>query len=988
MRSICLLFILLYTSVPLQAQKKEYQFRKFSVDDGLLSTTVYCALQDKKGFIWFGTEGGVNRFDGHNFKKYTLDNGLEDNEITRIFEDTKGRLWFLTINGKLCYYQEGVFYNSSNTPWLKKTHLGSNYVAAYEDSRGNLWFNTNNHGALQITPDQEVIHFKNPEPFGKDFYMLTYETLDSSIFLIGFTSFKKVYGSSSIQLKTSLNTDNIKFSIARRGHAYLLARNSILELNDTVLSTCIDFSKTDLKWSDITRISPLKDGRILLSSYKGAFILNNSGSTPKLESFFPDKIILDVMDDSEGNLWFTIAGSGIYMLPNKTERWTHFTKEEGLNSDEVLSIAGDEKTGIWLGGKDGIITRLENDKVGHKIQLYDASFAYNRVRQIFKDKNDSVWAAYDNGIALVKVDQTKTLLRIPIRLNPVKNDERNYPQYVEQFAAKCINPDSSGNIYITYSFGVVGPVVMDENAVLSLTSDSSRMGLRTFYHCFDNKNRLWTSTINGLHCELTPGKPVKINGLNNVLRNRIIYITNLDENRMIIGGDGDGLYIARDTVLTHHLTTSDGLPSNVCRKIVVNKRGIFVCTNSGVAQIVEEADSLKVIRIFNIQNGLLSNDVFDLMLSGEHIWIATVAGLSRTSLNEKEEQKLRLPLYFESFYADGNYYKLEDQINLSPGVHQIAIRFVAIAYQNPKSLIYEYALADKDTIWHTTKLATVEFSDLPSGDYTFLLRARSENEDWSPTQVLNFTIRPFFWATIWFRTIAVTIILLVMYLIIRRFTSAKLKQQLEALKAREALESERMRIATDMHDDIGSDLSKISILSNVVLRQPGLKTEIPQITRISALSAGVLKKMDEIIWALNPSHDHLSGFISYLRAFSLESSESGQVNILFRPQPGIPDFYLGSSVRRVVYLIIKEAVNNATKHSGTTEVIISLDIQQSQLYIQVADQGSGIQPPAGVRKGMGLLSMHKRAMEIGGTLTIDFNEGVGTTLKLILPTKL
>ncbi|HEX2617505.1 MAG TPA: two-component regulator propeller domain-containing protein, partial [Flavobacteriales bacterium] len=148
---------------PVQGAAQDPVYRRYTRDDGLPSNMVYCAMQDRDGFMWFATDAGVSRFDGHSFTNYGLSDGVMDNEVIWCQQDSRGRIWLLLLNGKLCYYLDGRFHNERTDPWLHLEHPSAGWHSMVEEADGHIWMGGISGGLLRLRPDLHVdtlLHFK------------------------------------------------------------------------------------------------------------------------------------------------------------------------------------------------------------------------------------------------------------------------------------------------------------------------------------------------------------------------------------------------------------------------------------------------------------------------------------------------------------------------------------------------------------------------------------------------------------------------------------------------------------------------------------------------------------------------------------------------------------------------------------------------------------------------------------------------------------
>jgi signal transduction histidine kinase len=275
----------------------------------------------------------------------------------------------------------------------------------------------------------------------------------------------------------------------------------------------------------------------------------------------------------------------------------------------------------------------------------------------------------------------------------------------------------------------------------------------------------------------------------------------------------------------------------------------------------------------------------------------------------------------------------------------------------------------------------VEFSSLLPGSYTFQVRPDINTARIVPVTNLYLTITPLWWQTTLTRFILIILILSLSAYIIRRRVKLQFERRLYEQKQLTLLESERNRIASDMHDDIGADLTKISIWSNI------LKSKIPGETvivdKVARLSNDVLQKMDQIIWALNSIHNQTGHLLSYLHAYSSEYLESADISLRFESSDEIPNINIGTFQRRCVFLVIKELLHNTVKHSEAKNVTIKVSMNNNKLIIDYSNDGIKFnENEKGM--GLGLTTMKNRMSEINSTIEFTNSPDNGFHAQLII----
>jgi signal transduction histidine kinase len=247
----------------------------------------------------------------------------------------------------------------------------------------------------------------------------------------------------------------------------------------------------------------------------------------------------------------------------------------------------------------------------------------------------------------------------------------------------------------------------------------------------------------------------------------------------------------------------------------------------------------------------------------------------------------------------------------------------------------------------------------------------------------SFIILPPWWQTWWFKLLSGLLLLTLLLLGLRYYINRKLQLQRAVLEKRRAIEKERTRIATDMHDDLGAGLSQIKFLSEAIGMRKQLHLPIEEeISNIRIFSVDMIDKMGEIVWALNEKNDTLSDLLSYTRSYAAEYLEQNGIKCHIQEPDLVPPDYVSSEFRRNIYLTVKETLHNVVKHAQATEVSIEIKITEL-LSIQIKDNGIGINNPGSRSSGNGLSNMNKRMQELKGRFEIVNHNG--TQVDIVVP---
>jgi signal transduction histidine kinase len=311
-------------------------------------------------------------------------------------------------------------------------------------------------------------------------------------------------------------------------------------------------------------------------------------------------------------------------------------------------------------------------------------------------------------------------------------------------------------------------------------------------------------------------------------------------------------------------------------------------------------------------------------------------------------------------------------LHLGPAQNHIEIEFATLSFRPGDTLLYQYKLEGVKGDWSAPReQRNVNYANLAPGSYRFLARAVLHSNT-SEAALVMFTIAPPVWRRWWFIALVAAALTAMVYWVHRR----RLEQAVE-------LERVRMRIATDLHDDIGATLTQITLLSEVARRAiNGDEKWTEPIARIGELSRELTESMSDLVWSINPRRDNLADLVHRMRRFANDVCNARNIDLEFETYGSERDVKLSTDARRQIYLILKESVNNIVRHSACTRANIRVCLERNLLLLTVSDNGRGITSVSG---GHGLDSMRSRAARIGGELAITAEAGCGSTVTLSAP---
>jgi signal transduction histidine kinase len=326
-------------------------------------------------------------------------------------------------------------------------------------------------------------------------------------------------------------------------------------------------------------------------------------------------------------------------------------------------------------------------------------------------------------------------------------------------------------------------------------------------------------------------------------------------------------------------------------------------------------------------------------------------------------------------------------LRLAPGHHRIDFEFTALNFGAPENLRFRYMLEGVDDTWVDASRERKEgYSRLSAGDYRFRVSACNSSGVWNDQgALLAFTVAPFFWQTWWFRAIVGAFFIGVFVGIGRYISFRRLRVKLRALEQQAALSRERARIARDIHDDLGSRLSEITLLSELALQDHSKRENASEhIHHISVTARQATDSLDEIVWAANPRNDTLPDLIGYIGQFAQQFLQMAKIDCRLQLPDQPPKWPLSAEARHNLFLVTKEALNNVVRHAHATEVLLRVTISEQALTLVLEDNGRGFEPDREHPSADGVRNMHQRMETIGGRCEIVSKRGAGTVVTLAL----
>jgi signal transduction histidine kinase/ligand-binding sensor domain-containing protein len=960
---------------------QQYPFVHYTPKDGLVNSRVRKALQDSKGRMYFLTYSGLSIYDGTRFKNYTMEDGLLSNLLNDVLEVGPDSFLVSTNTTGLNVLVRGKIkmLELKTTPPIVNEFLRDNKGVIYASTDDGLYKLT--AGNLEKMSDYFAGH---PEPVMylgniaeyRDWLVFTTNDLRhyTGLFLYHKPSNKIIDcipgvmitdlkqgpdGNIWVGEKTLTVLDPVSLSAGKlvlKEPAHLKTRGSSMPIN-------VLFNR--------------QKELVVFSGNQGIYYYKKDGSYLHVGSPEPTQYVVQTgFIDRENVLWICYDGNGVYKLVNTKFNATNDIF--GVNSTDIQQVAtlGDSTWLTTASGKWLVTSTDRADVVTTNLGSYALPVHVTK-KYIYAVQQRQLYRAPNTPKSLF----FKPILTIPD---------------TSGFAYTTVI-DPYGNLYVYERYNI--RVLDEDNKLISKLPIPNYDLVHGMY--IRENNKFWIVTRStGLRVfSIHPGDSAGYFKLEHQFlrefENASPRCTVIDKQGILwIGTRNHGLFsfILENNKLRklHHFRIHNGLTDNFVTSLACdNANNIIVGSQTGLDRLVKQDDGS-----YRIENITRRNNIFSYVMA---VWTdkhnnAYAITNAKTVLHVQAVEPpvdLTEPyLLLEEMKVNGELVSSVDGQRLRYLQRNINFHIASPTFIDEKQVQYSYRLKGSgNNEWSEPGTTSdIVLLNLTPGKYTLEVIASFPSTSYQPKQLsYSFEILPPWWETWWFRLAMGSLVILAAMYAIRFYYRRKLEKQMTLLEKQQAIEKERTRIATDMHDDLGAGLSRIKFLSETI----GIKKQkqIPiedDISSIRQYSHEMIDKMGEIVWALNERNDSLSDLLSYTRAYAVEYLSQNGIQCVVNAPDLLPAGFVSGEYRRNIYLAVKEALHNIVKHAGAQQVMINVELNQ-WLVITIADDGAGfttndIQPYSN-----GLANMKKRMADIGGSLEIIQEKGTTIRLKAPIP---
>ena len=980
---------------------QQYLFARYTPKNGLVNNRARSLYQDSKGRLYVCTFGGLSVYDGNRFINYTTENGLATSLINQIVEMGDDSLWVIPNGSGLHSLVHGVLGNIRTAdnfyPVINQLiHASDGYYYALCDEGFYRW---------------ECGRFAKialPDSTGKEmgFNLLHGVECNGRLFLVSDPYYSYVRPGTSSMIVFDLRTR--RHIVAPPTPIYFFP--IVTPSGDVLVATSEGVRKF---WESrllppphpYERAGSIRSGymyfdrsaSLWLLSGQEAIRIDREGKASPFSSVngLPPGDISGVLQDRENNIWFTNEVNGlIRLVSSQVELYAR--PMPGFSVSDVS--ARDNSDSVWFFDRG---RRLLLMMKGDSKRLFHGSGAIpDGERILFGPRNYMIAGKSIYGIDLTAGDR--------FRVSLLHRDT----SYI--YNGACV--DRRGGLVLSSEKLTVisGGKVLQ--APLAYLADQPAVDRYDRVWVVTRKNELYVFAIgDSLRLLQRCSLPLPEGGTRSLAIDSggRLWVGTRDHGLYCLGFDGLRLVSRRQ------ITMADGLSENFMAYLFCDADNtVWACSPTGL-------DRIRLVNgRFSIDNVTPASDTYQrlyrVMGSVRSVhWAVTREGFMKISPAAGEKSDYIPPVLFSRVLVAGEPVAGGSggggsggggssggggaapgggPLSLPYDRNSISFYIGMPTFSDKGRIRYSYLLeGSRNPEWSAQRFeSAIDLVNLPPGEYVLRVRAQLPAGRYPERSAsYSFVIRPPWWQAWWFMSAMAAVLVLMIWFSFRSYIRRRLEVQRVALEKKQAIEKERTRIATDMHDELGAGLSRIKFLSETISikKQQQLSIE-DEITGIRVYSHEMIDKMGEIVWALNEKNDSLCDLLSYARSYAAEYLMQSGIGCVVEGPGELPATFVSGEFRRNVYLTIKETLHNIVKHSKASCVWLRIETGRN-LVITIQDDGVGFDRAQVRPFSNGLGNMRQRMKDVGGELVILSGVGGavhagagtrgGTTVRIVVP---
>lgn len=979
---------------------EEVVLRNWDLDDGLPSARINAVARTSDGYLWLATQNGLVRFDGIRFVIFDTSNtpGMKDDRASCLLLDKRGDLWAGTAAGTLLK-REGQVFRAQDLGAAAPSHAldgsaAGKVNALAEDNQGAIWLAIEGMGLIRFYNGQA-------EAFNTDTGLPSIDVRrilcdgDGRLWAVAGGQLGIFEGGRwRVPGGVPPASQAVRTISPARDGGLWVATGTVGPLASRDLRL---YKLKEGQWSaqpqpypwpqdsqQFQRLALLEDasGRIWCATAGGVFFHTPGGSWQRLLSAAPwvQVEVMCLAEDENGLLWMGTRTTGLLQV-QKRQVMT-YSLPDFASQHAVLTACASKDGSVWCGTDGAGIFRWQGDQNTHF--GIEQGLTNLHVATLLEDRLTNLWAGTDGGL----------FRRVGGRFEPAPGP----PALREPILA--LLEDCQGNLW---TGGRAGVVRLNADGGRLFAADEGTFGGAIRALAQDHEGRIWVGPNAGLY--RLEGEQFVYCAVSQEPRLQGIFALHCDAvGTMWIGTDLAGLLRFRAGRFDQWLWLRDGLPSNHLTAILEDdegnlwmssENGIFGCSRQALDKYQRGITPRLQPRRLTVAEGLAHKVCSGVgqpsacKSADGRLWFPDGPALAVFDPRAIPRTLRVWPPLIEGALVDGVPASLDPAgLRVRSGARRIEFQYSSPNVLAPERLRFRFRLDGTDKEWvDAGSRREISYSQLLPGRYQFQVMASGPDEAWQEgVRGLPVEILPRFWERRSSQFAAGLALLAGVAGAAWATERGRSRRRLERLELQRTLDAERQRIARDIHDDLGSGLTEIILLSDSLDEgtQP-TPAEQKMVGEISARARSLTRAMDEVVWAINPRNDTLEGFLTYLGKFTQEYLTRADVRCRWNVPLEVPELPLSAEMRHNLYLACKEALHNIVKHAGAAEASVQLDMTAEGFTLAIEDDGKGFTATAQPARGNGLSNMRQRLKELHGLCRIESTPGQGTRVLFSLP---
>jgi ligand-binding sensor domain-containing protein/two-component sensor histidine kinase len=959
LRAYCylvLVILLLSNTCPAQ------QFEQITAKNGLPDNIIAAMVQDQTGYLWLGTSAGLYQYDGYNFylagnstgvrslaysqqaslwgdddhgffrintqskqKIYYIKHQYSDanpnnDQYNNLFVDSRQRIW-------MCDFQHVKYFDTKSK--VLKTFListkkqSANFAHFAQDSSGNIWIATE-LGLWQFNNSSQKLQLKIPKV---NFSAILVQNMQLTLATQYGQILSYTIGNEILTAKNSYKIGNpVRLIRASTEQQLWLATSGMLYQYNSSKNTATEVQSLSSEGYIFNEILEDKANNITWIATTAGLLKNNRLAT-KIETIaLPQGLVQlpvtvnSIAEGSGGQLWLGLSHTGVLAYQPATGGFQLYKMPGNNNIKKLQMLAGNQLLCI----ADRAVYVLSQGR--YKL-LYQSP---HDIKTGFADSQKRLW--------LLCPEQAIKVLQLP--------------------SLQAITPWSA----LPY------PEFFSQNLFNDLTETPGKIWLAAWF----------PKGFGICYLDEASRKFVQISESNNpkhFMGDYFLSVSKTADKQLIFSGYGGLNIVNEQGKITKGIFSDNPMygfrSSNFKSTIADSKGAIWLSTTNGLYQI-HNSKALRYSELDGLSTNFLQNAF--ILSQRQVLYMGQKNKINALKINNLGQTSSPKRLKISNINILGSNKKVQPNRSFARTENNLSFQFSNLNFAPLHQNFFQYRLQPNTSWISNGNQNTLSFSNLSPGSYLLQVRVGNHLGRWSAAELLAFDIEPYFYETLWFKILALSLLALFFYGLYR-FRLAQILQT----------QAVRSRISRDLHDEVGATMSGIAIIGSMFKQKLAHDPKSLSLAqRLVEDATSVSATLDDIIWSIRPQNDQLLNLSARMKRYAAELFEAKNIDYQIDMPPASFKYSLNMALRHDLYLIFKEAVNNLVKYAQCSHATIKLSINKKQLEISIADNGVGFDPKSSSH-GNGLRNMQERCLNLGGSIHINSNLGLGTSIVIILP---